>query len=172
MVAADQILMGKVAATHGIKGQLRIVPYSGSVDTFLTLKSILLRDAAGRTSQHELLSVAAHGKKVIVTLKEFSEINQVLHFIGSEILLRRDQFPPTEDDEYYWYDLVGMKVVTVDGSYLGTLESIIETGSNDVYVVASGDNEYLVPAIEDIVQSVDLAAKVMTITPFEGLFDL
>ena len=172
MTVTDLILLGKVAATHGIKGQLRIVPYSGSGETFLALKSVLLRNASGKTDEHELAAVSSHGRKVLVALKGYTDINQVIPFVGSEVLIKREQLPPVEEGEFYWHDLIGMKVVTDTGRHLGILESIIETGSNDVYVVTSGKQEILVPALEDVVVSVDLAAKVMTVTPVEGLFDL
>ena len=166
------ILMGKVAATHGIRGQLRVIPYSGLTEAFLSAGSLFLKDVSGRMLQHDVAAVAVHGKKLLVTLKGFSDINQVLPFVGSEVFLYRDQLPAPEEDEYYWFDLVGMKVVTTDNRLLGVLESIIETGSNDVYVVASDEREYLIPALSDVVVSVDTKTKIMTVTPVEGLFDL
>jgi 16S rRNA processing protein RimM len=166
------ILMGKVAATHGIRGQLRVISYSGLTESFLSAGSLFLKDASGRMQQHDVAAVAVHGKKLLVTLKGFSDINQVLSFVGSEVFLYRDQLPAPEEDEYYWHDLVGMKVVTTDNRLLGVLASIIETGSNDVYVVASDDREYLIPALSDVVVSVDIKEKIMTVTPAEGLFDL
>ena len=171
MVSENLILMGKVAATHGIRGQLRIIPYSGMADNLLACRSLLLRDAKGRIEQFEVSSAAIHGKKLLVTLKGFSGINQVLHFVGSEVLLYKEQLAATEEDEFYWHDLMGMKVVTSDGTDLGTLESIIETGSNDVYVAVSDGREYLIPALADVV-SIDVQARLVTVTPFEGLFDL
>jgi 16S rRNA processing protein RimM len=171
MAATDLVLMGKVAATHGIRGQLRIAVYSGSGDSFRSVSSLYLKAGNGAVSEYDIASVTGHGKKLIVTLRDFSNINQVIPLVGSEVLLQREQLPPTEDGEYYWYDLIGLQVVLADGSPLGRLESIIETGSNDVYVVSSGDKEYLVPALEDVVQ-VDIAAGVVTVTPFAGLFDL
>ena len=171
MTADNLILMGKIAATHGIKGQLRIVPYSGMVDNLLLCKSLLVRDAKGGLAQFAVTSATVHGKKLLVTLEGFSGINQVLHFVGSEVLLHKEQLSEPEEGEYYWNDLIGMKVVTADGVNLGILESIIETGSNDVYVAVLNGREYLIPALSDTV-SIDVHAKVMTVTPFEGLFDL
>lgn len=171
MNADNLILMGKIAATHGIKGQLRIIPYSGSADNFLQCKSLFVRDAKGRLEKFQVASVSVHGKKILVTLQGFSDINQVLHFAGCEVLLDREQLALPEDDEYYWNDLIGMKVVTTDGQDLGILDSIIETGSNDVYVALLNGREFLIPALADTV-SIDIQAKVMTVTPFEGLFDL
>jgi len=172
MQSDSLILMGKVAATHGIRGQLRVISYSGLTESFLSAASLFLKDASGRIQEHDVSAVSVHGKKLLVTLKGFSDINQVLSLVGNEVYLYRDQLPPPEEDEYYWYDLVGMKVVTTDNRLLGVLESIIETGSNDVYVVASEDREYLIPALSDVVVSVDTKTKVMTVTPVEGLFDL
>jgi len=171
MTADNLILMGKIAATHGIKGQLRIVPYSGMADNLLLCKSLLVRDAKGKLAQFAVTSATVHAKKLLVTLEGFSGINQVLHFVGSEVLLYKEQLSTPEEGEYYWNDLIGMKVVTTDGIDLGTLDSIIETGSNDVYVAVANGKEYLIPALTDTV-SIDVQAKLMTVTPFKGLFEL
>lgn len=171
MTADNMILMGKVVAAHGIKGQLRVVPYSGMADNLLCCKSLLVRDAKGRIEPFEVSSATIHGKKLLLSIKGFSGINQVLHFVGCEILLYKEQLVPPEDDEYYWHELIGMNVVTTDGTDLGILDSIIETGSNDVYVSVLNGKEYLIPALSDTV-SIDVKARRMTVTPFEGLFDL
>lgn len=172
MSAESLILMGKVAATHGIKGQLRVISYSGRFDTLLFVDSVMLKDRSGRTGTFAVAAATVHGKKLLLSLEGFTDINQVLPFVGSELYLRREQLPPSEEDEYYWYDLIGLKVVTVQGELLGRLESIMETGSNDVYVVKSAEREYLIPALQDVVANIDLVSGVMTVTPFEGLFDL
>lgn len=171
MTEDNLILMGKVAAAHGIKGQLRVVPYSGLADNLLDCESLLLRDAKGLMNKFEVASATVHGKKLLISLKGYSGINQVLHLVGSEILLYKEQLAVPADDEYYWHDLFGMKVVTTDGTDLGVLDSIIETGSNDVYVAVLNGKEYLIPALSDTV-SIDVQARLITVTPFEGLFDL
>ena len=74
--------------------------------------------------------------------------------------------------EYYWRDLVGLRVVTDQGEMLGTLTEIIATGSNDVYVVQGREREYLIPALEEVVLEVNLDDGVMKVSPPEGLFDL
>lgn len=172
MATDDLILLGKIVATHGIRGQLRVVPYSGHFDTFLAIGSVTLKDAAGRMAGYDIASAAVHGKKLLLALKGYADINRVEHLVGCELYVGRDQLPLPEEDEYYWHDLLGLTVITSSGEQLGSLESIIETGSNDVYVVKSKEREYLIPALAEVVTSIDLTAKVMTITPFEGLFDL
>jgi 16S rRNA processing protein RimM len=166
------ILIGRVAATHGIRGQLRITTYSGHFDSLLSAESVILKEPSGKVSTFTVSAAVVHGRKLLLSLAGLSDINKVLYLVGSELFLRLEQLPETEDDEYYWHDLIGLQVVTVDGEPLGVLQSIIETGSNDVYVVKSADRELLIPALADIVTTIDLAAGIMTVTPVEGLFDL
>jgi len=172
MVSDSLILIGKVAATHGIKGQLRITTYSGHFDSLLAVDAVILKEPSGRMSTLTVSSAVVHGRKMLLAFAGLPDINKVLHLVGSELYLRLDQLPETEEGEYYWRDLIGLKVVTVDGELLGVLQSIIETGSNDVYVVKSAARELLIPALEDIVTAIDLSAGIMTITPVVGLFDL
>lgn len=173
MSGSDELFpIGRISATHGIRGQLKVHLYSGSTDTLLALDSVMLRNGRGETTSYGVAGVAGSGKKTILTLDRFDNVNQVLHLVGSEILVRRSQFPALDEDEFFWCDLIGLTVVTDAGENLGRLDDIIVTGSNDVYVVRSGSKEYLIPAIDDVVLNVDLEQGVMTVHPLEGLFDL
>ena len=123
-------------------------------------------------SPFSVASAKAHGQRVILTLKQFDNINQVLHLVGREIYADRGSLPELPSDEFYWSDLLGLKVETEEGEALGELVDIIETGSNDVYVVKKDGREVLIPALEDVVLAVDLAANRMTVSLPEGLLDL
>ena len=166
------IQIGRVAATHGIRGQLRITTYSGHFDSLLSAESVILKEPSGKVGTFAVSAAVVHGRKLLLALAGLTDINKVLHLVGSELYLRQEQLPATEDGEYYWHDLIGLRVNTVEGEHLGVLQSIIETGSNDVYVVKAADRELLIPALEDIVTAIDLTAGTMTITPVPGLFDL
>ena len=165
-------VIGKVTATHGVRGQLRIVSYSGDYGNISKLKNIVLQGPNGETETVKIASSAVHCKKLLVTLQGYNDINQVQHLVGREIYAERDQLPELVEGEYYWCDLIGLKVVTSGGVHLGELHDIMATGSNDVYLVRSGEKEYLIPAIEDVVVEVNLAAGVMTVSPLEGLLEL
>ena len=168
----ETILLGKVVATHGIKGQLRVASYSGELENILALRSVMLKGTSGEMETFEVAASAIHGKKVLITLKNYSNINQVLHLVGRELYVRREELPELPEGEYYWYELLGLKVITTQGETLGKLTEIIPTGSNDVYVVSSGGKEYLIPALEDVVLEINLDDGVMTVSPPEGLLDL
>jgi len=168
----EPILLGKVVATHGIKGQLRVASFSGEFETILALGSLMLKGPAGRMETFEVTASAVHGKKILVTLKNLDSINQVLHLVGRELYTTREQMPELPEGEFYWCDLLGLKVLTDRGEILGVLADIIATGSNDVYVVKDDKREYLIPALEDIVLAINLDDGIMTVSPPEGLLDL
>jgi 16S rRNA processing protein RimM len=168
----EPVLLGRVAATQGIRGELRIKAYSGQFETILSLASLLLKGPDGRMESFEVATSAVRGKKLVVALKEFDNINQVLHLVGRELYATREQLPELAEGEFYWRDLLGLKVVTDRGRLLGIVSEIIATGSNDVYVVREGGREYLIPALEDVVLDIDLDAGTMTVSPPEGLLDL
>ncbi len=166
------VLLGKVVATHGIRGQLRVVLFSGEFSSVAGIDSVILKGSSGGMDTFAVADVARHGKKVLITLKGVDNINQVLNLVGRELYVRREQLPRLPEGEYYWCDLLGLRVVTDQGEELGVLEDIIATGSNDVYVVKSGKREYLIPALEDVVREINLDDGTMKVSPLEGLFDL
>lgn len=167
-----QVLIGKIQGTHGIRGQLRVVPFAGDASSISQLQSVLVKAPSGALEPFSVASAKAHGKRVILTLKPFDNINQVLHLVGREIWADHAALPELPSDEFYWSDLLGLKVETEEGEELGELVDIIETGSNDVYVVKKDGRELLIPALEDVVLAVDLNQNRMTVSLPEGLLDL
>lgn len=167
------ILIGKVSATHGVRGQLRITSFSGDPGSFTTLRSVMIKKPGGGMESFAVAGATGHGKKIILSLEDFTNINDVLHLVGREVYVLRDQLPELSDDEFYWCDLLGLQVVTEGGELLGKLVDIISTGSNDVYVVQEGGGkEILIPALDDVVLGVDPVAGRMTVSLPEGLLDL
>jgi 16S rRNA processing protein RimM len=90
---------------------------------------------------------------------------------GAEILIRKEAVSRA-DDEYFWHELIGLRVYLETGQYLGTLEEILPTAANDIYVVREGKEEFLIPAIHDVVKTIDLENGKMILSEVEGLLDL
>jgi 16S rRNA processing protein RimM len=88
---------------------------------------------------------------------------------GKMVLIDPAELPPLEEDEYYWKDILGMRVVSEKGEDVGMIKEIFPTGSNDVYVVQKGAREFLIPATKDIIMSIDIKTRTMVIHPLEGL---
>lgn len=165
------VLIGKITKPQGIRGELRVVPYSGDPESILQLNTFITKGPDGALETHELAKAAQHGNKTVISLRLFDNINQVQHLVGREIFVWRSQLPELPEGEYYWFDLVGLSVVTEAGEPLGELSEIMSTGSNDVYVVRSGKREILIPALEDVVLEIDLNLRLMTVALPEGLQD-
>src|SRR4051812_18645750 len=122
--------IGRISGTHGIRGQLKIHLFSGSSETLLAVDSVFLKNDRGETVSYRIAGVTGQGKKTILALEGFDNVNQVFHLVGTEVLVRRDQFPELGEDEFFWCDLIGLAVVTDEGERLGRLDDIIVTGSN------------------------------------------
>lgn len=168
----ELISLGKITATHGIRGHLKLYSYSGNAKTLECSETVLLKCRDGRLREVGLKSVSAHAGGFILALDGFTDIEQVQELVGSELCLKRSQLPEPEEDEYYWRDLIGLSVVTDQGLVLGPISDIFETGSSDIYVVRGNKKEYLIPAIADVISTIDIPGRRMVITPLDGLLDL
>lgn len=166
------VLIGRVTGTHGIKGQLAVVPFSGDADSIISRDSLIFMGDKGETDVYNIRNSSVHQKKVLITLDSLEGINQVEHLVGREVYVKREQLPELPDGEYYWCDLIGLKVFTTKGECLGELKDVLAGGSHDIYMVKAGDREYMIPAVEGIVTAIDLDGGVMTVDPPDGLLDI
>ena len=163
------MLIGKIVGIHGIKGTNKLRSYAESLSVFLPGRSILVRDLRGREASYEIHWVKPHTGTPLVSFKGITNRGQAKTLIGAELFIPQSELPELDEDTYYWYDLIGIEVVTMTGKFLGRIESIIETGSNDVYVVKSNEKEVLIPALESVVLDIDLEHKRMQVDLPEGL---
>ena len=168
----ELVPVGKIIGTHGIKGLLKVYSYSGNINSLQSAETVILKGKDDTLREFTLKSVSAHAGGFILGLDNFSDINQVLFMTGSELCLKLSQLPVPDKDEYYWRDLIGLAVHTDQGAELGTLVDIFETGSSDIYVVRGSSKEYLIPAIANVIASIDIPGGKMIITPLDGLLDL
>ena len=167
------IPVGKVIGVHGLNGTTKVYSYAESLSVFEPNSSILLMSAGGGREIYYIKWVKPHARGILLGLKEITNRDQAQKLVGSEILIERIRLPELENGAFYWCDIIGLSVFSSDGEYLGHVASIIATGSNDVYVVKdpdnSKDNEILIPAIESVVQEIDLERQTMRVDLPEGL---
>ena len=98
----------------------------------------------------------AHGKQIVAQLEGYSDRNQAELLRGLDIAVARSQLPAPQQGEYYWLDLIGLRVFTIGGVDLGIVDSLMETGANDVLVV-NGDKQRLIPfVVNEYIRQVDL----------------
>jgi 16S rRNA processing protein RimM len=105
----------------------------------------------------------------ILALREVKRIEEAEELVGCSVYVDKADLKPLPPDEFYWYQLQGLRVETEDGKLLGILEEILPTGGNDVFVVRKDGQEILLPATEEVVVRVDLKEKIMVVHLLEGL---
>ena len=164
------VAIGKIVGVHGIKGYVKIHCEAESFSVFAPGHSVIIRDPKGGSRKTEIVDARSQGRKQLLLLKGISDRNTAEMLPGSDLLVEKSSLPELDPDTYYWSDIVGMSVVSVDDHPVGTVASLIETGSNDVYVVQTPDaGEILIPAIASVVLEIDLNRKIMRVNLPEGL---
>ena len=163
------MLIGKIVGIHGIKGTNKLRSYAESLSVFSPGSSVLIRDLLGRETSYKINWVKPHTGIPLISLKGITNCDQAKTLIGGELFIPQSQLPVLDEDTYYWFDLIGIEVYTKTEEFLGRIESILETGSNDVYVVKKHEKEVLIPALESVVLKIDLERKRMQVDLPEGL---
>lgn len=160
---------GRIVATHGVRGEVRAEPWCSTPEFLLQFGTLYFDKGAGA---RRVLSARRHKSMVIFRLEGIETVEQAIPLLRQVIYIDREQVQLPEG-HYFEQDLIGLAVCDAQtGREYGTLTSVGHTGANDVYgVTPAQGGEVLIPAIREVVRSVDLDAGVMTITPLKGLFD-
>jgi 16S rRNA processing protein RimM len=167
------IAIGRLTRPHGLHGEMVMLPYVHDITLLpdLTIQPVVLRQGTDTIQERAILGWRTFKKRLLLRLDECHDIAQAETLREWEILLPRQSFPPLPAGEYYWFEIEGLAVYASDGQYLGTISEIIYTGSNDVYVVRHGTREVLVPALKDVVRTIDVAQGRMLLFPAPGLLE-
>jgi 16S rRNA processing protein RimM len=160
--------VGKVVKAHGIRGELKVLPYGETLGGMEAGEGLLLIEG-GHQRRLTLVSLRAQTRVCIAKFEEIEDMNQAEELAGKDLLVDKDRLPRLPEGEYYHFQLIGLSVVTKEGRLLGSVSAVLETGGNDVYVVESGGKELLIPAIEDVVCEVDLENGKLIVDLPEGL---
>ena len=154
--------MGRISGVYGVKGWVKVYSYTRPRENIVQYQPWYLK-RNGDWQPRTLAEGNRHGKGVIARLEACDDRDQALALMGCEIGVRRDQLPATAPGEYYWTDLQGLEVVTLQDEPLGRVDHLIETGANDVLVV-KGDRERLIPFVMgQVVTRVDLDAGIIQV---------
>ncbi|MEJ2098967.1 MAG: ribosome maturation factor RimM [Desulfobacterales bacterium] len=167
----DFVLIGKIVGAHGVRGTLKVQLHAESLEIFKPGTTLLVIDPKNRKTSCKINWIKAHLHGVLLAFREISNRDQATELLGSELYIESGQFPKLETGAYYWFELIGLNVYTIDNRYIGRLESIIETGANDVYVVKKHNKEILIPALKSVVRLIDIGQKIMRVELPEGLED-
>ena len=167
------LLIGKITSLHGLKGNIKIHSYAESIDVFKPKDLLLVQNTDGLEQSYTIQWAKSHQRSVLLSLEGVDSRSAAEALIDSRIYIEKRLLSEPDDGSYYWFDIIGLSVYTIDKQYIGKVDSIIPTGASDVYVVTNPDinkkNEVLIPAVDTVVLDIDLNKKKMTIDLPEGL---
>ncbi len=168
----DLVVIGKVTRTHGLHGEVRVLPYSAEVDSLNHYERLYFQTTNGARELLTIDSLRPHKNFALLKLKEVHGAESAKRLIGADVLIERVWMPPLEPDEYYWADLVGLKIIDREGRNLGQVKRLLSTGADDLLVVEKDQQEYYLPFREEIISSVDLDQGRISASPPPGLLEL
>ncbi len=161
--------IGQIVNSYGIKGFLKVVPYTDDVTRYDDLKTIYI-EINKKLEEKEIEEVKYHKNLVLLKLKGIDDIDATLKYKNCIIKIDRKNAVDLPEDSYFIVDLIDMEVYTDKNILLGKIVDVFPTGSNDVYVVKDElGKQTLLPAIGDVIKNVDVENKKMIVHLIDGL---
>ncbi len=165
----DYIQIGKVANTHGVRGDIKIFPLTDDVTRFKTLKNIRIENN-GQGQQYTITGVKYVKNLVILQLKEVQNMNEALALKGGTLLIPMEEALPLGDNENYIFQMIGLMAKEEDGTELGVLNDVLQTGAHDIYVIDDGSKHGLmIPATHQFIKGVYVDEGYLVVKLIEGL---
>ncbi len=165
----ENFRVGTITSTHGLQGEVKVFPTTDDPAKFKKLKKVYLENGSALT-ELEIAGVKFFKNMVILRFCGHDRIEDVEPYRGKDLYVPRKDAVKLNKDEYYIADLIGLSVVLEDGTPLGTLDDVLQTGANDVYVVHTPQKkEILIPAIRQCVRNVDIASGTVQVHLLEGM---
>ncbi len=174
MTGKALFIIGEVVGVHGLGGKLKVKSYADSIETYKPGINIKLKSSENDDETwYEILESSQYKKGILLSLKGVEDINLAECLKGKEILIKREDLPEPEENDYFWQDLIGLEVFDKKRGNIGRIDNIFQTGANDVFVVKQDKNgdkeEVLVPAIESVIIAVNIKEGTMEIELPKGL---
>lgn len=168
---AEYINVGKVVAVFGVRGEVKVIPLTDFPERFSEKRHYLL-SKQNQSKVVEIEDVRFREKGIILKLKGIDTPEDAGEYRNAMLQVPRDDAWPLPEGHYYQFQILGLLVSTEEGVVLGRVTEILETGSNDVYLVKNDQGkEYLLPAIKEVVKEIDLDKGRMLVRPLPGLLE-
>jgi 16S rRNA processing protein RimM len=152
---SELVVMGRVIAPFGVKGWLKIRPFTEKPDGLLRHPTLWLGRNDSEWREVALHEASVNGEVVVAKLEGIDTPEAAAKWRHWDVAVTRSELPPHEAGEYYWVDLIGLEVMNVQGESLGRVDHLMDNGAQSVLVVA-GDKERLIPFVDQYVQEVDV----------------
>lgn len=167
---SEMITIGKISKHHGKFGEVKCLILSDFPERFLELDRVFLEKGEDIKRVH-VETVNFHKDFAVLKFAEVESVRDADDLAGYFMKIPEDEAVELPEGHYFFHELIGIEVYTDTEEYLGQLEDILTTGSNDIYIVTQGKKEILIPAIYEVVKEIDLDNQRMVVHLLEGLVD-
>lgn len=160
MTVEEKIVVGRISGLYGLHGWIKVFSYTEPIDNIVGYNPWYLR-FMNTWRLIELGKGKRHGKTVIAKLQGFDDREQASRLIGADIAVAPGQLKVLAEGEFYWTELIGLRVVNLRGEFLGIVDHVLETGANDVLIL-DGKREVMIPfVLDDIIKEVRLGESLI-----------
>ena len=161
--------IGQIVNTFGVKGMVKVKPFTDDIKKFGKLKKIYIENKTGK-KEYEIEEIKEHKEMMLVKFKGIENANDAELLRDSYLIVDRENLQPLEEGTFYIVDLIGINVYTEEGKQLGILDDIFNTGSNDIYVVKDElGKQLLLPAIKDVIKEINVEEGKIIVHLIDGL---
>ncbi len=163
----DKIKVGKITGAFGIRGELKVYPYTDKPQRFSELDSVFADN-----TELEILNVRYQKNLVLLKLEGIKDRTAAEGMKGVTLSINRSELRELEEDEYFIFDLVGLEAVDENGGHIGTVTDVIQNSAQDIYEIQTDDGKkHLIPAVYEFIPEIDIDSGIMVIKPIPGLLD-
>jgi 16S rRNA processing protein RimM len=170
-VSERLVPLGEIVTTHGINGWLKLKPYNPRTTLLNSTLEIWLEKDEAR-SLHQIEASQPYKGQFLLKLSSVDQIDAAAKWVGSILYVAEQSLDSLSAGEYYHYRVIGLEVFDTKGGRIGVVARTWSTPGGEIYIVAGASKEYLIPAVKEIIEKVDLAAGKIIINPPAGLLDL
>lgn len=165
---ADAVEVGRIVGAWGVKGGFKVQPFAAKPQALFSSRRWYLKPAEGAVGRLaptllRITQAREHGGLVVAAAQDVTDRQAAEALRGARIFVSRASFPTAAEDEYYWVDLIGCRVVNREGTALGTVVDLLDTGAHSVLRVVDGEIERLIPFVGAYVDAVDLPDQTITV---------
>ena len=154
------VVMGQVSAPYGIRGWIKVTSFTETVESLLDFP-VWWIGREGGWRETRVIEAHVHGKGIVANIEASPDRNAAESMKGWQVAVPRSSLPVSGEDEYYWSDLIGLRVLNLDGIELGVVEGLIETGANDVLEVKGKEGHFLIPFVSGYIHEVDMEKRMI-----------
>jgi len=166
--------LGKIVSTHGVRGEVKVLPFTNDFERFKKLKKVYIRTSLSDYREVDVLGCKILKTTVALNLAGVISCNDAEKLRNMIISIDKKDVPKLPTDSYYVFDLIGCEIFSSsDGEMIGTIKDVIQTGANDVYLVKDTDgDDIMIPAVKEFINSIDIENKKISVTLPTGLLDI